>query len=199
MYAQSSITRLTTSTTVTQSGRQSYQGPVAAPGGNVLPQMVMHAPVPNAQLANQNALNSPRPASPQVPCDRAASLHNSATSLIGKLVPEIGSAEMNKVTVINLHKSKLIAVDNDRKELLRDLEKYRDKTHHPIAQLITDVKSAAGQAKEWVDGVRDLYDTMECGNKDIDEKLFSTLKTFKENSQMSVLLYIWSGFKNNSI
>ena len=190
VYTQSSITRLTTSTTVTQSGRQSCQGPVPAPGGNVLPQMVTHAPVPNAQLANQNALSSPRPASPQVPCDRAASLHDSATSLIGKLVPEIGSAEMNKVTVINLHKSKLIAVDNDRKELLRDLEKYRDKTHNPIAQLIKDVKSAAGQAKEWVDGVRDLYDTMECGNKDIDEKLFSTLKTFKENSQMSVFEFL---------
>ena len=187
---QSSQTMLITSTTVTQAGRPGGQGSVTAPGGSLLPQTVIQAPLYNAQMANQNALNPPRPALPQVPCDRATWLNQSAIALIGKLVPEIGSAEMNKVTVINLHKSKLTAVDNDRKELLQYLEKYRDKTPYPIPQLIIDVHSAASQAKEWVDGVRDLYNTMECGNKDIDEKLFSTLKPFKENSQMSVFEFL---------
>ena len=123
--------------------------------------------------------------------DRAAWLFNSANELVGRLEPSLDSPELTKAVVVGLHKSKLISVENDRKDLLHLLDKYIDDRSQPTDnRLVKHARSAASSAKNWSNGIRDKYNALECANKDFDEKLFSSLPKFTESSEMSIFEFL---------
>ena len=122
---------------------------------------------------------------------RAAWLFNSANELVDRLEPSLDSSELTKAVVVGLHKSKLISVENDRKDLLHLLDKYIDDRSQPTDQrLVQHARSAASNAKNWSNGIREKYNALECANKDFDEKLFSSLPKFTESSEMSIFEFL---------
>ena len=122
--------------------------------------------------------------------DRAQALTEDAEKLIARLDPPLGDKRLDKQMVLGLHKSKLPGVESERRELAQALDRYLDKNIPVNMEMLKCVREATSKAKDWANGIRDMYNTLECNNKDFDEKLFSSLKKFSDKSDMSVFEFI---------
>ena len=139
------------------------------------------------RTGNANARSPPSRAQ-----DRAIQLRDDATELIGHLTPAADDESLTKGKIIGLHKSKLGAIENERRELRQLLDKYLDNTsrHEQDSTLVSDVQGAIADAKEWCMAIRDLFNSKECGSKDFDKELFSGLKKFTEDSEISIFEFL---------
>ena len=122
--------------------------------------------------------------------DRAQALNDDANRLIARLVPRLDDEQLDKKAVLGLHKSKLPGIENAENRLVQALDRYLDKASAVNMDVLSRVRSASSQAKDWANGIRDMYNALECNNKDFDDKLFSSLKKFSNKSDMSVFEFI---------
>ena len=118
-------------------------------------------------------------------------LKNAATELKNMLYPPI-SETLTKSVVIGIHKSKLLAVDVERKEVVRLLERY-DKTTHEYEvdeELIQDIETTIKEARTWSSSMRDKYQELDCSKKSIDDKIYEGLKKFGEDSEVNIFEFL---------
>ena len=96
----------------------------------------------------QSAASSPQ-GQEQRQHDRVQWLRDEASDLKAKLTPELDSPLMTRSLILSLHKSKLISIENDRKELLRSLDRCIERFSANVLddQTVTEVRKAASAAK----------------------------------------------------
>ena len=93
--------------------------------------------------------------------DRAQALNDDANRLIARLVPRLDDEQLDKKAVLGLHKSKLPGIENAENRLAQALDRYLDKASTVNMDVLSRVRSASSQAKDWANGIRDMYNALE--------------------------------------
>ena len=118
-------------------------------------------------------------------------LKKAANELLLMLVPPV-SEKLTKTVVIGIHKSKLLSVDSERKEVQRLLERYDKSTseYEVDEEVITEIETAISRAKTWSSSMRDKYQELDCSKQSIDDKIYEGLKKFGEESEVNVFEFL---------
>ena len=111
---------------------------------------------------------------------------NSVKQLESLLTPKIDDS-LTKSDILNLHKSSLPEINRDMDKLDELLNSYQ-KTAGNLANLssINKGEIMVNQAAVWKKALMNKFNTLDCGNKSLDPKLFSDLKKFSEHTEISI-------------
>ena len=121
--------------------------------------------------------------------NRGKRLKRNARSLQKMLFPKVDS-NLTKVVVQTIHKDGLLrAVEEERKELERALEKYENTANFDTS-LVDEVDNIIADAQEWSRGMREKYRTLDCSKKSLDKKLYDGLKKFGEDSDIHIFEFL---------
>lgn len=131
----------------------------------------------NGSLSNAENLSS-----------RGLRLKRDGKNLRRMLSPKVDS-NLTRVVVQTVHKNLIIAVDQERKELVKSLERYENSSS-PDSMLIEEIDCIIAEAQEWSAGMREKYRELDCDKQSLDKKLYSGLKKFGEDSELHIFEFL---------
>ena len=120
--------------------------------------------------------------------NRGKRLFRDSINLKHMLKPKIGP-KLTKLQVQAVHKNLLRSVDDERKELVKALDKYENSSH-PDTTLIDKVDAIIGEAQAWSRGMREKYSELDCDKRSLDKKLYDGLKQFGEDSELHIFEFL---------
>ncbi len=104
------------------------------------------------------------------------------------LTPKV-DANLTKVVVQTIHRNLIKAVDDERKELVKSLEKYEN-SENANRTLISLVDDIITEAQDWGTGMREKYRELDCDKKSLDKRLYEGLKKFGEDSEIHIFEFL---------
>ena len=108
-----------------------------------------------------------------------------------KLLSPPVDEKLTRSTVQSIHKSVLIAVDSDRKEVLHLLEKYESqKLPPPNTELLNLTEDILDDAKAWSHGMREKHRELDCDKRPLEAKLYDGLKRFSKDSEVNIFEFL---------
>lgn len=120
---------------------------------------------------------------------RGIRLKRACRNLKKLLFPPVDD-KLTKSIVIGIHKSKLPAVDAERKEVMNMLDKYDSEQGQVDIRLVEEAEEVIEDAREWSRGMREKHNELDCSKKSLDKKLFDNAKKFGQDPTVNIYEFL---------
>ncbi len=99
--------------------------------------------------------------------------------------------QLTKSVVQGIHKGLLPAVDSERKEVMKLLDKYENhRSEIPHPELLNMIEDIIEDARHWSIGMREKHRELDCSKKSIDKKLYEGMKKFGADSDTNIFEFL---------
>ena len=99
------------------------------------------------------------------------------------------SDDLSKGTLLDLHKNKITAVENQTQNLQRSLKDYLRFDGHGV-ELCEEVAATLNSAISWSSRIRDLYQSKGAHKKSQGGKLYDTIPRFSSSSEIDIFNFL---------